>query len=208
MAKKIARCEKRNRTQLELQEASKHLFWEMRYLSERLQFVLRFSQSPRRGEMEGIVAAIHESFLLHARKVAEFLFEMSDRVYEDDVIAQDFFSDPDRWRQVQPSPTPTIRQMQQNVGRLLAHFTYSVIDHTEGRLTWNTSDIYVGLFEALQLFLRQVDPSLLHINVDLLRADNPRIVICRPIYPPEGRPPYQIACVRDLASGFDADADK
>ena len=207
MPAKVPRPAKKKRTQSDLRMASKHLFWGMRYLSERLQFVLRSANSKREDEFQGVLSAIHESFLIHARKMFEFLFETSKGVYEDDVIAQDYFPNPDQWRQIQPAPPPVISQMHGSVGKLLAHFTYSVVEHPEGRVTWKTSDIYVQIFEAFQIFLAEVDSSLLDDRIELLRADNPRIVICRPIYPPEARPPYQIACTRDLASGLELTSD-
>jgi len=203
MVARVSRLSKKKRSHTELRAASRHLYWGMRYLSERLQFVLRSANSNREDEFQGVVSAIHESFLVHARKMSEFLFQTSKRVYEDDVIAQDYFPNVNRWKQIQPAPPPAIREMQGNVGKLLAHFTYSVVEHPEGRITWNTSDIYVQIFEALHTFLAEVDASLLDDRIELLRAGNPRIVICRPLYPPEARPPYQIACVRDLASGFE-----
>jgi hypothetical protein len=203
MNKKIALSKKSKRPPDELKEASKHIFWGMRYLSERLEFFSRFSNKSNAGEIGGMLNSIHDSFLIHARKMIEFLYNTSDLVYDNDLIAEDYFDSPETWRMFRPELPDVLVRERKDVGKLLAHFTYEVKDYPSGRIKWETSDIYVGIFNAFQKFLSKVDRSLLYEEIDCLRAENRNIIICYPIYPPEGKAPYQITCRRDKASGLD-----
>ena len=203
MNKKVAFSNKRRRTQDELREASKHVFWGMRYLSERLELILRYSNKANEGEVSGILNSANDSFLIHGRKMVEFLYNSSKNIFDNDLIAEDFFGIPEKWRDLRPKQSDILRQTKQDVGKLLVHFTYRAIEYSSGRFTWKISDIYVGVFRTLQKFLTVVDPSLLDKKMDYLRIDNPNIVICYPVFPPEGKPPYQIACTHDKASGIE-----
>jgi hypothetical protein len=203
MNKKVTLSYKARRTPDELRESSKHVFWGMRFLSERLEFILRFSKKGNYGEMDGILASIHDSFLIYARKMIEFLYNSTKSVYDNDLIAEDFFNTPETWRSLRPLQPDVLKRAREDVGKLLAHFTYRVKEIPSGRITWETSDIYVGVFLALQKFLIEVDPALLDEQFDYLRLDNINIVICYPVFPPEGNAPYQIKSTRDKASGVD-----
>lgn len=198
---KIELLRKSKRTPEELREASKHLFWGMRYLSERLEFFLRLSNRVGSGDVGGFLNSIHDSFLVHSRKMTEFFYCTANRVYDNDLIAEDYFESPEIWRELRPSPPNILEHARADVGKLIAHFTYQVKDYPSGRLTWETSDIYVAIFTVLQKFLSEVDQSLIHHEFNYLREENKDIIICRPIYPPHAKAPYQIACRRDRASG-------
>ena len=202
MNKRIKIGDKQKRTPTELIEASKHLIWGMRYLSERLEFLLRYINAKNEGEIGGILSSINDSFLIHARKMVEFLYNTSVELYDDDVIAEDYFDSPEVWRSLRLSQNEVLQKTKQDIGKLLAHFTYRVIEYPDGSSDWNISTVYVEIFQALQVFLREVDPSLLDKDADYLRIDNPDIVICYPVFPPKGKAPYQIHCTRDQASGF------
>jgi hypothetical protein len=203
MNKKIALSKKSRKTPDELRESSKHIFWGMRYLSERLEFFSRFSNQSNAGEITGFLNSIHDSFLIHARKMIEFFYCTSNSVYDNDLIAEDYFASPEVWRRSRPALPPVLEGARNDVGKLLAHFTYRVKDYPLGRIKWETSDVYVAIFSALQKFLSEVDRSLLDEEFDYLRAENRNIIICYPIYPPQAKAPYQIACRRDKASGLD-----
>jgi hypothetical protein len=200
--KKVKISEKSRKTPNELRDASKHLFWGMRYLSERLEIFLGYSNQQNVGELGSLLNTIHDSFLIHSRKMIDFLYCSSDIVYDDDLIAEDYFEDADTWRQLRPTQPEVLERGKANVNKLLVHFTYHVNNHPTGVISWETSEIYMGIFFALQTFLDKVDRSLLDEQLDYLRLGNPKIVICHPVYPPIGNPPYQIGCTRDKASGI------
>jgi hypothetical protein len=202
MNKKIALSKKSRRTPDELKQGSKHIFWGMRYLSERLEFFSRFSNKYNAGEIAGLLNSIHDSFLIHARKMTEFLYNTSNLVYDDDLIADDYFDDPHRWRMLRPAMPNVLEGARKDVGKLLVHFTYQVKAYPTGRIWWETSDVYVAIFAAFQKFLSEADRSLLYEELDYLREENRNIMICYPIYPPKAKPPYQIVCRRDKASGL------
>jgi len=203
MANKVTLSNKTKRTKQELREASKHIFWGMRYLSEKLELFLRFSKMANEKEFNGLLNSIHCSFLIDARKMIEFLYNSVDKLYDNDLIAEDFFENPEIWRELRPKQPDILKQTKQDVGKLLAHFTYQVKKYPLGRKTWKTSDIYVDVFIAFQIFLDTVNNSLLDEQCNYLRRDNPDIIICYPVFPPEGKAPYQIACTRDVVSGLE-----
>ena len=204
MNRKIALSKKSKRTTDELLEASKHLIWNMRYLSERLDLFLYYSNMANNAELSGLLYSIHDSFLIRSRKMIEFFYP-SSRIYDNDLIATDFFPNNDTWKMIRPPQPDILRTTKLNIGGLLAHLTYQTKGHPTGEVTWNTSDIYVGIFNALQNFLNSVDSSLLDKKVDYLSVDNPNIIICYPIFPPKGNAPYQIMSIRDKASGIKMD---
>lgn len=185
-----------------MREASKHIFWDIRYLSQILEFLLRFSDRQNEGDIGGVLFYIHEAFLIHARKSIEFLYS-SQQIFDEDLIAEDYFNMPETWKRLRPVLPDVLKRAKGDIGKLLAHFTYRVKEYPSGRVTWETSDIYMGVFIALQKFLTEVDCSLIDKQLDYLRMGNPQIAICYPIYPPNGKAPYQIASSRDKAVGFE-----
>jgi hypothetical protein len=207
MAKKLKIDNKTKRTRAELQQASKHLFWGMRYLSEKFEFILRYAKHTNKDDARGIINSITDSFLIHARKMVDFLCNESLNLYDDDVVAEDYFDDPVSWRSLRPNQSDIIRQTKNDINKLLAHFTYELVNYPDGRLTWSVSDVYVEIFQILQIFLREAPPALLDKSLDLLKAENPMIIICHPIYPPIAKAPYQIQCTRDRASNIDVVED-
>jgi hypothetical protein len=203
MPSKIPISSKTKRTPEQLRLSSVRLHNGMRYLSERLELALRFANKTTNSEISGLLASVHDAFLIHSRRMIDFLYCVSNNVYDDDFIAEDYFATPDVWQRQRPSQPGVISRAKEDIGKLIAHFTYESDADAWSRKEWETSNIYVGVFDGLQSFLRAVDPSLIDAELSLLRSDNPEIVICHPVYPPEAKPPYQIRCTRDLASGVE-----
>ncbi len=201
--RKVSLVNKTKRNPAELKEASKNLFNNMRYLSERLEFFLRFSNKRNNNELSGMLNSFHDSFLIHSRKMIDFFYNSSQSVYDDDLIAEDFFENPEIWRKLRPVEPEVLKQTKESIGKLLAHLTYRLKENPSGKVTWMTSDIYLGVFNVLQKFLDTVDRNLLDEQIDYLKIDNPNIIICYPVFPPKGKAPYQIASTRDKASGFE-----
>jgi hypothetical protein len=201
--KKVIISKKSRRTPDELREASKHIYWDVRYLSQMLEFILRFRDQQNEGDIGGLLFSIHEAFLIHARKTIDFLYNSSDNIYDDDIIAEDYFRTSDTWKRLRPAQPDALRRAKENIGKLLTHFTYRVKEHPSGKVMRETSDIYVGVFMALQKFLSEVDGSLLDEQLDYLRMEKSKIVICYPLFLPEGKAPYQIRTIRDKAAGFE-----
>lgn len=197
----IARKVKRNPDQL--RAASKHICWGMRAFSARLEYVLQlFHRFPNK-DIGGVGSAITDSFLLHARRMIEFFYCTSNDVFPDDILAEDFFTTYQVWRNIRPAYPPILDQAKSKLSKLLVHFTYQVTDYSSGKMTWEVSEIYMGVFFALQEFIKNVDQSLLDDDFTYLNIDNPNIVICHPIFDPADKSKYQFACTRDKASGLD-----
>ncbi len=207
MDKKVNITEKSKRTPEELRQASNHIFWGMRYISQMLAIVSSYSDQRREDDIGGMLFYIHDAFLIHTRKMIDFFYYSSKQIYDDDFIAEDFFTPPEIWRSLRPEQPSVLIRAKKDIGKLLAHFTYKVIDHPSGSITWKTGDIYKGIFDALQKFLTEVDRSLVDEQLDHLRLGNPGIWICYPIYTPQGKFTYEIGCPNDKAAGFEISSE-
>lgn len=186
--------ERTKRTPAELKKASKFLYLGMRYASKKLEFFLRSVHTYENDEDLGRVISFHDAFLIDAMKLMVFFYSKPHHVEGDDCIAEDFFSDPEIWRDLIPERSIVLARTYKDVFELLAHYSYQSDGYPSSRFDWNTSDIYVELFNTLQVFLGHVDPALLIEPMYELREDNPQIRICRPIYSnTQGENQYRIA---------------
>jgi hypothetical protein len=205
MGKRVKLSNKTKRTKKELVNASKHIYWGMRYLSEKLELFLRFNLRKDKENFSGVVKSIHDAFLIDARRLIDFLFNsQTSNIHDDDVIAEYFFPDPNTWREIRPPLPDLLDKTKEDVNKLQAHYTYKMVHYPDGSITWKTSDVYIDIFNTMQMFLSNVDPSFLFDQFDYLRAENPKIAICKPVYIEEGGKEYlKIACTRDKASGIE-----
>jgi hypothetical protein len=172
-------------------------------MSQRLKLLCDFSDKRFEGDIGGMLYSIHNAFLIDSRKMIDFFYNSSDLVFDNDLIADDYFETPKPWRILRPTEPDVLRRAKEDVGKMLAHFTYRVNEYPDGRVSWETSHIYVEVFTVLQKFLAEVDRSLVDEQLDFLRMGNPNIVICYPLYPPEYKAPFQIGCPNDKAAGFE-----
>lgn len=202
------KIEKRiKRTNEELKEASKHLIWEIRYLSERHELFLRLGGKELKEENAGLLNSLNDSFLIHSRKLVEFFYS-PNLTHPNDIIAEDYFDSPKSWKNIRPPKSETLSKAQKDFNKLLAHLTYASLNYPDGEHVWSISEIYVDIFNSLQIFIEAVDLTLLDDDISYLSIKNPEIIILCPVYPPEGKAPYQIRGVNQKASGFILEHDQ
>jgi hypothetical protein len=142
------------RTREELIEAANHLHYEIWMFKS-------LARALGTGAFRNSVInnALLESFTVHARILLDFLF--ADKPKEDDVIAEDFFKDPDEWRIARRSKSETLQKVHKRVGKEVAHLTYARQKVTSQTKPWPFMEIAKDTSEVFSLFLSIVPRNLL-----------------------------------------------
>jgi len=104
--------------------------------------------------------ALLHAFLLSARSLLSFLYAYSPR--PSDIIAEDFFDDPDDWRKRRLVPDAAMAngELLGQISKRLAHLTW---DHaTPTKLLWGPFRIAWNIGLAMQCFLQLVAEDRVH----------------------------------------------
>ena len=106
--------------------------------------------------------AVLESFALHARNLLHFLYPENEK--KDDVLACDFFDDPDTWTNLRPDVSATLKEVRRKTNKQCAHVTYERIrlESQPERKGWKFGQIAVGIEQIIGMFIRNVPPDRLH----------------------------------------------
>lgn len=99
--------------------------------------------------------ALLESFLLHSRCIINFLYPEKPRA--DDVIADDFFSNPKILRSALPISLSCAKDVRFRTGKEIAHLTYSRLNITPAQKQWNIGKIHDEITSALEIFFKTLD---------------------------------------------------
>lgn len=105
--------------------------------------------------------AVLESFTLHARIMLDFLYA-TNKVQEDDVIAEDYFDNPSQWKGVRPSKTENLEIIHRRVGKEIAHLSYARLEITNEEKSWPFIKIYEDINNAFDAFLKNVAENRLN----------------------------------------------
>jgi hypothetical protein len=111
--------------------------------------------------VEATSNALLEAFLIHFRCVLEFLYPKNR---PDDVVASDFFNDPDEWERVRKNKSALLERAETRAGKEVAHLTYKRTMNPADK-EWNVSEIARELQMAFDKFLQHADrlsPSWSH----------------------------------------------
>ena len=106
--------------------------------------------------------ALLEALALHSRNLLEFLY--SPRPRGDDVIAEDFFDDPEEWKNTRPELSDRLKKFWKRVDKEVAHLTKKRIAGTPPEKYYHPEE-FEELFEVLRLFAKYASPSRLHQQV-------------------------------------------
>lgn len=137
-----------------LQAASEHLLYEismLRWTTDALAVTNLGRPTPPLVYMNALL----ESFCLHARNLLDFLYPKQPR--PDDMIAPDFFDDPDEWSP--PDLTPLLGTVRGRAGKELAHLTYQRLAVTKEGKSWQYGKILAELSDVLGKFMISVPPD-------------------------------------------------
>ena len=114
---------RRKRSIAELQAIWEHVTYEIQMFGETGRFLSAFKANPSNDTDRVTQNAFIESFAIHARALMAFLYPKDP--YPDDVIADDFFSDPSPWHRKRPPMTAPLTLIHRRVGKEIAHLTYA-----------------------------------------------------------------------------------
>jgi hypothetical protein len=105
--------------------------------------------------------ALLESFVIHFRGLLDFFYPPATVKY-DDVIAADYFDDPNEWERIKPSPlSTTLSQAKTRAHKEVAHLTYARLEVTPEQKGWAFVDIANEMHSLMELFLKNVPKNRL-----------------------------------------------
>jgi hypothetical protein len=140
---------RKQRSQDQLQRASDHLHYEI-WMFKSLAYGLASGISG-----QGVINnALLESFTIHARILLDFLY--AERSQKDDVIAEDFFDDPNQWLKVRSKKSEKVKSVHKRVGKEIAHLTYARQDVTPETKPWRFIEIANEVNDVFTCFLRLI----------------------------------------------------
>ena len=114
-----------------------------------------------RNEHEKVVYnALIEAFVVHLRNLIGFLYP--DRFTPFDVIAGDFFSDPNGWDEIRPRISSTLQGARDRAHREIAHLTTARIAGMPPKKAWPLSSLIPEVKVLMRLFADHASPQRLH----------------------------------------------
>lgn len=159
MKKKVVRTK---RSDDELLSASDHLNYEFWMLGVSLQKldVVRDQQD---------VNCALESFGIHARALADFLFNPSGR--KDDMLAIDYLDDVDEWEDFLLQKKEIHNYLRNRVGKEIAHLSYVRLDVKPEEKRWDCAKIHKEIDEIFLEFLKRVPDERLEQKLIIIKHD-------------------------------------
>jgi len=109
--------------------------------------------------------ALLTSFPVYTRSLYLFFYATAPR--PDDMVATDYFDDPNQWLQHRPAITSNLQLLFEAVGKRVAHLTY---ERVNGDFWWVWRDIYPDMAIVISTFLKYVPsnrlvPELLQLKL-------------------------------------------
>ena len=142
---------RKQRSDCELQEASKHLHYEV----DMLLGTARLLAAGVRGDV--LSNAVVESFIIHTRVLLDFLYD--ERPRSDDVVASDYFTDRQDWISKRPAMSSTLTKVDRRVGKEVAHLTYVRNEVTDEMKKWPFVEIANEVQRVVAVFVNAVPKS-------------------------------------------------
>jgi hypothetical protein len=106
-------------------------------------------------------SAFVESFATHLRNLIDFFFDQSPQ--PTDVIAADFFDNPDAWR---PTITPTLDEARIRANKEVSHLTLQRKGPTDPKKTWPIGVYFREVEPVVQAFVMGASQKKLSPKVD------------------------------------------
>lgn len=133
-----------------LREASEHLYYEIWMLNRTAPIGCK-----RDSEVNTVINnCIVESFGIHARNLRDFFFNTSGK--KDDILAVDFFDDPEEWSKYINRKSDILNEINKRVGKELVHLTYTRIGKTPEEKIWQKGEIARDINRLFKDFLKRV----------------------------------------------------
>ena len=149
---------RKERTEDELRQASDHLNYEWEMLRSTAD-TLKMGGTGDRLINFALRNALLESFLVHARSL--ILVFYSDSCNPDDVIAEDFIADGDKWKKIRPVKSALLDRTRKRANKLLAHLSYQRKAMLDEQRDWHLVEIKEAIERVIHAFLQAVPDSVL-----------------------------------------------
>ena len=138
---------------------------ELQQASNALNYEISMFDMLTKGMISGIAgrgvinSALLESFIIHLRVLIDFFCSDSQR--DDDIIANDFFNDPNDWKNLRPQKTKVLERAKICADKEVAHLTYTRLGITPDQKNWYFEEVYNDMRTIFELFLTNIPKELL-----------------------------------------------
>ena len=99
-----------------------------------------------------------ESFLIHLRNLIDFIY--LPKCNKDDILAQDFFSNPENWAKLRPTLSANLEEAKKNINKLLSHITYSRLQMRTEQTTWDFMSLRNEIVLIIQAFINNIPKDI------------------------------------------------
>jgi hypothetical protein len=148
-----------------------HLYYELWMLYET---GARLVYDPAVPEDFVLKNALVESFTVHARTLAAFLYpDPKAEPRDDDVVSDHYVKDPVEWRKARGPMPPELVTVMRRTGKEIAHLTTKRMPPGDPKKAWIPEAIVQALSTPLKLFATQVPPGRLDLSVTHFIAELP-----------------------------------
>lgn len=117
--------------------------------------------------------ALIESFTVHARSLAIFLYPEEARKRPDDITSYEYVNDIQQWKKARGAIPPELRTTIQRTGKEIAHLTTQRHPPGSPQKAWNPEPIVRAFFTPLKLFAAHVSAGRLDVSVSHFIASLP-----------------------------------
>jgi len=117
-----------------------------------------------------VKSALIESFTIHARSLAIFLYSEGGSGWADDVTSDEYVSDIQQWRQARGTIPPELSTVIQRTGKEIAHLTTKRHPPGAPQKVWTPEPIMRAFLEPLRLFAAHVPAGRLDFTVSAFLA--------------------------------------
>jgi hypothetical protein len=109
--------------------------------------------------------ALIESFTVHARVLAQFLYYSPSKKFPDDVTAEHYVRDVREWKAARGPLPADLQEVIDRTGKEIAHLTRGRRPPGDPRKAWTVEHVYRLLCVPLHLFLKHAEPERLEVSV-------------------------------------------
>jgi len=103
--------------------------------------------------------SVLESFLVHLRNLIDFLY--LPKCKKDDVLAEDYFQDPEVWLKLRPLQGNDLKKAKQRTNKLLSHLTYTRLKMAKSETQWDHISLRSEIMSRIAVFLDNVPKDLI-----------------------------------------------
>ena len=142
--------------------AADHLYYELWMLYEA---ATRLVNDPAVYDDWVLKNALIESFTVHARSLAIFLYPEEATKRPDDVTSDEYVKDIAEWRKVRGAIPSELKITIQRTGKEIAHLTTKRHPPGSPQKGWSPEPIFQAFIAPLKLFAARVSKERLHFSV-------------------------------------------